>query len=109
MDQIIRIFAVRKSVEVINQEIVQATQHGRRVLVQASSILSLMLSLLPDQTGTGQFDHETDTQIGIEIDSQNSTVARWAEELAQQHGLLWQRVGPDVFFTRPARLRNDDK
>lgn len=98
MDQIIRIFAVRKSVEVINQEIVQAIQHGRRVLVQARSVLSL----LPEQNGNRQFDHEIDTQIGIEIDSQNTTVAKWAEELAQQHGLLWQRVGPDVFFTRPA-------
>lgn len=84
MDRIIRILTTGKPPEVIEQGIVDAIQSGCRVLVKAGSI-SVSFSETP-MTG--------------KPDSQSQAIANWAENLSQEHGLVWQRVGHDVLFTR---------
>lgn len=85
MDPIIRIITAGKPLADIDQGIVDAIQRGRRVLVKAGSISNNI-----------DFDN-----IPQKLDGASGAIASWAEGLSQEHGLLWQRVGPDVLFTRP--------
>jgi|GEM_PF-1395096 len=87
MDRIIRIFSVDKPLEAIDQEIAQAIQVGSRVLIKAGNI--------PEKIPA------TSDQINDQkLDSMSGVIASWAEGLSQEHGLIWQRVGPDVLFAR---------
>ena len=83
MDRIIRIFSAGKPLEAIDQAVVDAIQGGSRVLIKAGSIPSK----IPD--GSGE-----------KFEGASGAIASWAEGLSQEHGLIWQRVGPDVLFTR---------
>lgn len=84
MDHIVRILTTGKPLGLINQGIIDAIQSGSRVLVKAGSL-------------TANFPELNRLQ---KLDSENSAIASWAEKLAQEHGLVWQRVGSDVLFTR---------
>ncbi len=83
MDRIIRILTTGKPLETIDQEIARAIQSGSRVLVKAGSL-------------TANFPKNSSP---AHLDSENSVVAKWAEGLSHEHGLVWLRVGPDVLFT----------
>ena len=100
MDRIIRILTTGKPLELIDQGIVDAIHSGSRVLVKVGSLKSNFPELNPLENNQPQV-----------LDSENSAIAGWAERLSQEHGLVWQRVGPDVLFTKtiPAILkRNKD-
>ena len=84
MDRIIRILTVGKPLEAIAQEIAHATQSGSRVLVKAGSLTANFPKVGPSAN----------------LDSENSVVAKWAEGLSHEHGLIWQRIGPDVLFAK---------
>lgn len=83
MDRIIRIFTAGKPIDLIEQGIAQAIQGGSRVLIKAGSI--------PDKIPDGS---------GEKLEGASGAIASWAEGLSQEHGLIWQRVGPDVLFAR---------
>lgn len=89
MDHIVRILTIGKPLEVINQGIVDAIQSGCRVLVKAGSL-------------TANFPEINSSKISRpqKLNSENTAIASWAKKLSEQHGLVWQRVGPDVLFTR---------
>jgi hypothetical protein len=89
MDHIVRVLTTGKPLEGINQGIVDAIQRGSRVLVKAGSLSANFPELTPSEIDRPQ-----------KLDSENSAIASWAEKFSQQHGLVWQRVGPDVLFTR---------
>ena len=84
MDRIIRILTAGKPLEIIDQEVVRAIQSGSRVLVKADSLVANF-----PQNGPLP-----------KSDSENSVIAKWAEGLSHEHGLVWQRVGPDVLFAK---------
>ena len=84
MERIIRIFTAGKAPSEIDTEIAEAIESGSRVLVKAGTLSANF----PENTAPETHDGE------------NGAIARWAEQLSQDHGLVWQRVGPDVLFTR---------
>ena len=84
MDRIIRILTAGKPLETIDQEIARATQSGSRVLVKAGSLAANFPQNEPLPKS----------------DSENSVIAKWAEGLSHEHGLVWLRVGPDMLFTK---------
>lgn len=84
MDRIIRILTTGKPPEAIDQSIVDAIHSGNRVLIKAGRL-------------TANFPELNQPQ---KLDSESSAIASWAEKLSQQHGLAWQRVGPDVLFEK---------
>ena len=90
MDRIIRILTAGKLLGAIDQEIVHAIQSGSRVLVKAGSLVANF----PAGEPSTRLDSER------KLDSENSVVAKWAEVLAHEHGLVWLRVGSDVLFTK---------
>ncbi len=94
MDRIIRILTNGKAPEVIDQGILDAIQSGCRVLVKAGRLTSSF----PERSSSELNSSETNRPQ--KLDSENSAIASWAEKLSQQHGLVWQRVGPDVLFER---------
>jgi hypothetical protein len=81
MSPIVRILTTDKSREAIDQGIVDAIQRGSRVLVKVD---------VPSP-------HNFSTVISGKHDE---AIANWAEGFSQEHGLVWQRVGPDVLFTK---------
>ena len=99
MDRIIRILTAGKPLDLIDQEIAQAIQSGNRVLVKAGNLTANFPeansleanSLEPDPLGISQPQR---------LDSENSVVAKWAEDLSHAHGLVWLRVGLDMLFTK---------
>ena len=94
MDRIIRILTAGKPLDLIDQEIAQAIQSGNRVLVKAGNLTANFPeadSLEPDSSGISQPQR---------LDSENSVVAKWAEDLSHAHGLVWLRVGLDMLFTK---------
>ncbi len=92
MDRIIRILTNGKAPEVIDQGIADAIQSGCRVLVKAGRLTASFPELNSLETNRPQ-----------KQDSENSAIASWAEKLSQQHGLIWQSVGPDVLFEKTTR------
>lgn len=94
MDRIIRILTTGKPPEVIDQGILDAIQSGSRVLVKAGRLTANFPELNSSELNSSELNR---TQ---KLDSENSAIASWAEKLSQQHGLVWQRVGPDVLFTK---------
>ena len=90
MDRIIRILTAGKSLETIDQEIADAIQSGSRVLVKTGSLTASF----PKDGLPAKLDSER------KVDSENSIIAKWAEGLSHEHGLVWQRVGPDVLFAK---------
>ena len=90
MDRVIRIITAGKPLEAIDQEIAHAIQSGSRVLVKAGSLVANF----PRNGSSTKLNDER------KIDSENSVVAKWAEGLSHEHGLVWLRVGPDVLFTK---------
>ena len=87
MDHIIRIFSAGKPLETIDRGIIEAIQGGSRVLIKAGNI--------PEKIPSGIAEKNDQ-----KLESINGVIASWAEGLSQEHGLIWQRVGPDVLFTR---------
>ena len=94
MDHIVRILTTGKPLEVIDQGIVDAIHTGSRVLVKAGSPTANSPEINSSEIDSSEINQ---TQ---KLDSENSAIASWAENLPQQHGPVWQRVGPDVLFTR---------
>ena len=84
MDRIIRVLTASKPLEAIDQEIADAIQSGSRVLVKTGSLVANF----PENGPLPKSD------------SENSVIAKWAEGLSHEHGLVWQRVGPDVLFAK---------
>jgi hypothetical protein len=80
MNRIVRILTQGRELEAINRDVVAAIDGGTRVLVKAARVSD---------------------SIPMKPDGDKGAVADWAEALSQQHGLVWQRVGLDVLFTRP--------
>ena len=81
MIRIVRILTQGKELEAINRDVAAAIDGGNRVLVKAARF--------PES-------------IPAKSDGDKGAVADWAEALSRQHGLVWQRVGQDVLFARPA-------
>lgn len=77
---IVRVLTQGKELDAINRDVVAAIDGGSRVLVQAARVAG---------------------SLPAGSDGDKGAVADWAEALSRQHGLVWQRVGQDVFFTRP--------
>ena len=90
MDRIIRILTAGKALDVVDQEIADAIHSGSRVLVKAGSLTASF----PKDGSPTRLDSER------KVDSENSIIAKWAEGLSHEHGLVWQRVGPDVLFAK---------
>ena len=94
MDNIVRILTTGKPLELIDQGIVDAIQSGSRVLVKAGSLTANFPEPNSEEFNSLEIDRSR------KQDSESSAIASWAETLSQEHGLVWQRVGPDVLFTR---------
>lgn len=84
MSPTVRILTTDKSREAIDQGIVDAIQRGSRVLVK----VDVPSTPVSDQSNSDNSKKHDDA------------IAHWAEELSQAHRLVWQRVGPDVLFTK---------
>ncbi len=94
MDRIVRILTTGKPLDLIDQGVVDAIYGGSRVLVKAGSLTANFLELNPIEVNPLEINQSQ------RLDSENSAIAGWAEKLSQEHGLVWQRVGPDVLFTK---------
>lgn len=79
MGRIVRVLTQGKTLEAIDREVGEAIGSGSRVLVQAARVAG---------------------SLPAKSDGDQGAVAAWAEAISQQHGLVWRRVGQDVFFTR---------
>jgi hypothetical protein len=97
MDRIIRILTAGKPLEVIDQAIADATCSGCRVLVKAGRLTASFPEL-----NSSNFPELNSSELSRpqKLDSEDSAIASWAEQLSQLHGLVWQRVGSDVLFTK---------
>lgn len=97
MGRIIRILTTGKPPEFVDQSIVDAIHSGSRVLVKAGKLIANFPQLSSSELSCEEPNRPQ------KLDNENSVIASWAEKLAQQHGLAWQRVGPDVLFERTTR------
>lgn len=74
----VRVLTYGKALDEIEAEILQAIEDGGRVLMNTAEGLS---------------------DSGMTSRNRDAAIAEWAQGLASQHGLEWQRVGHDVLFT----------
>ncbi len=79
MSSIVRIVTRGREPEAVGWDVAAAISGGSRVLVKVAPVLE---------------------RFAEKPDGDKGAVADWAEALSQEHGLTWQRVGADVFFTR---------